>query len=285
MKLFCILLCIVFIFGIIAGCTGASASGTSTSGTSTVTSPSKGIDPILGSWINNTDLDPAKSLYVTFSQSGNIIGSFHNYKEDIGDWIKNQDGTYSIYLLANGKSTNYILIYDMNTDALYTQGDPEDILYRISATPTVTQTKPTVTRTKVIVTATPTEDKYQYCRDTYPGTSYNPSTNKCVYPTTVPTKTPTQAPIFTNPIIGTWKTTYHGINSEFTFLENNKGIKDGWKGGTWEKYDNTHYAFSFINSDTFSGASTPATIVFTYDSQLDKLSAGEGSIILVYNRS
>ena len=38
-------------------------------------------------------------------------------------------------------------------------------------------------------TPVPTSDFYKYCRDNYPGTTYNPSTNTCDYPTPVPTPT------------------------------------------------------------------------------------------------
>jgi hypothetical protein len=57
-----------------------------------------------------------------------------------------------------------------------------------------------------------------------------------------------------------------------TFFENGKGMK-GTIGGTWEKYDDTHFAFTYNGADAYAGAYT-ATIVFTYDPQLDTLTLG-----------
>ncbi len=215
-KLVIILPIFVLLFGMFAGCTGTSTTETITSGTSTISSTSDDVDPILGSWINNTNLDPTKYFYITFSQSGNIIGTNKQFKADIGDWVKNQDNTYTVTYLVNGESSTVILIYDKNTDTLYEKGAPDEIAYRIAKTPKITQTNPSVTRTKVGVTSTSTLNNYQYCRDTYPGSSFDPSTNKCVYPTTVPSKTPTQ--ILNSEI----------ANAKFCFLNGvNEGISVG----------------------------------------------------------
>jgi hypothetical protein len=63
----------------------------------------------------------------------------------------------------------------------------------------------------------------------------------------------------TDPIIGTWKQANGDYN--FIFFENGKAI---WSttGGTWEKYDNTHYAYIWSDG---------SKSICIYDSQLDTL--------------
>jgi hypothetical protein len=175
------------IFGILAGCTGTSTSSTS----------SNSVDPIVGSW-NYTSPFMDQLVYFRFTESGQTFLTSKYYKDQIsGNWIKNPDGTYNLYFWNETSTSNYdVWVYDKNTDTLHIPMNPEIGLARglayYSTIPTTTRTSPIVTRTQVIITATPTLSNYQYCRNTYPGSSYDPSTNKCAYLTTVSTRTPTQ---------------------------------------------------------------------------------------------
>jgi len=184
---FIILLYFAFIFGIFAGCTG----------TSTSSALSDKIDPIVGSW-NYTSPYVDILANFRFTESGQIFVTNKYYQDKIiGNWIKNPDKTYNLYIWNESSTSTYeIYVYDKNTDTIYFQKYPESGFARGLARYTnpfrTAQTNPTVTRTQVVITATPTVNNYQYCRDTYPGSSYNPSTNKCVYPTTVPIKTLTK---------------------------------------------------------------------------------------------
>lgn len=246
-KLVIILLFFALIFGIIAGCTGTNAASTT----------SDQIKPIVGSWNMN-------SMNITFAKSGQIIASNQLFNDRvIGNWIENQDKTYTATFLNEGESSTATYVYHENTDTLHNQ---KIIINRIVKTSATLQINPTVTRTKVIITSTPTQDNYQYCRDTYPGSSYNPSNNKCVYPTTVtrtvlittvPTKTPTQISFLKDPIIGTWRYS----DMEMIFYENGKSIYLD-DPVTWEKYDDTHYVV-FSNSGVYR--------LVIYDPQLDTL--------------
>lgn len=70
-----------------------------------------------------------------------------------------------------------------------TQGEKQSFITTPISTPIQTQTIP----------PSPAQlpDYYAYCRNTYPGTTYNPSTNQCEYPTIAPVITTTTTPIYT----------------------------------------------------------------------------------------
>ncbi len=80
---------------------------------------------------------------------------------------------------------------------------------------------------------------------------------------------------FADPVIGSWKSiqpAYQDYYYTMSFFENGKGMK-GTIGGTWEKYDETHYAFTYNSVDAYAGAYI-ATIGFVYDPKLDTLTYG-----------
>ena len=67
------------------------------------------------------------------------------------------------------------------------------LFYAVTPTPVFTPIQTPI----ITISPTNTPDYYAYCRNTYPGTTYNPSTNQCEYPTIAPVITTTTTPIYT----------------------------------------------------------------------------------------
>jgi len=299
-KLFLIIL---LIFGLLSGCT----------------SSTNNKDPIVGSW-NYTSPSVAQLAIMRFDEKGQLFISNSYYNDQlIGNWIKNSDNTYNLYFWNETTKSNSdynVFVYDKNSDTLYFRDDPEQGFARglalYSPSTVLTKTRTTVRITTIPAQARSRSYSLSLCREIYPGSTYNPSTDECEYNgvaawamTKTPTKTQTRTPsqyyttavtktmtiVLSNtptqvsnekdPIVGTWRT--NQAWNQFTFFDGGNGMF-GSTYGAWEKCGDTCYAFSYSTAAWTAGKTTYTT-VFTYDAKSDTIYKDMGNGLKdVYNR-